>query len=176
MVGYSSDQKNVYDVVRDYIKHEDTLIFQRLSGYSTVQAFLVATYGPSLQKKLEVVEKIAEKFSGSPVPWPLSLTMIHIEVFLIALCLAGLALSIAAFFSINAAQVAIANLRSHLEAQQALPRFAFLAEYPKATGGGSDQAWHRGPIFGLLVPLLLSALWMALLVMTIGFWGLAGAT
>jgi hypothetical protein len=50
----------IYELFRDYVKHQDSLINNRLSWLLTIHGFLYATYGFTIQKKLEVAQHIAD--------------------------------------------------------------------------------------------------------------------
>jgi hypothetical protein len=48
----------IYKTFREYIRHEDALINNRMTWVFTIHGFLYATYGFTIQKKLEVDNNI----------------------------------------------------------------------------------------------------------------------
>jgi hypothetical protein len=49
----------LYEGFREYIKHEDDLIGNRVTWLAQIHGFLYATYGFTLQKKLEIMQQVA---------------------------------------------------------------------------------------------------------------------
>jgi hypothetical protein len=56
----------LYKILRSYIEHEDYLINFRSNWMYLIQSFLVASYGFTIQKKLEVMSKIDKPISELP--------------------------------------------------------------------------------------------------------------
>jgi hypothetical protein len=48
----------VYETFRKYVKHEDNLVNQRMSWMLMIHGFLYAAYALTVQKKLEIGEKL----------------------------------------------------------------------------------------------------------------------
>src|SRR5580692_2895600 len=59
-----------FKLFRDYLQHEDDLIAQRISWNWTIQGFLVTAYALSLQKILEVSQRIHSCIPTKDVPCP----------------------------------------------------------------------------------------------------------
>jgi hypothetical protein len=127
-----------YEFFRDYVKHEDNLINQRLTWLLTIHGFLYATCGFTLQKKYEIAEKIASDYVAHPallcpiVDYAhkcaqlqvkyfsmdnLGFTSIEVDLFLFFLAAVGFIISILALISINAAKNAANSIRGLFEYQ-----------------------------------------------------------
>jgi len=102
----------IYEVFRDYIKHEDNLINNRLTWILTIHGFLYATYGLTMQKKMEIAQKIASDLTTPAAPRSyndysqiagLCHTLWLSDRFLICISIIGLVISICGSTSIIAA-------------------------------------------------------------------------
>jgi hypothetical protein len=67
----------VYEAFRNYARHEDNLINNRVMWLLSIHGFLYATYGLTLQKKLEIIEKISLITSKAGPPPYLTDDAIH---------------------------------------------------------------------------------------------------
>lgn len=88
-----------FKIFRDYEEHEDDLINSRLQWNITIQGFLFATYGFSLQKLAEV------QATGMGV--------FALRWLIFVLPIVGMSISVFSWKSIDAAQTAIRNLGAH---------------------------------------------------------------
>ncbi|HTT82215.1 MAG TPA: hypothetical protein VMF67_01910 [Rhizomicrobium sp.] len=121
------DDLPIYKLFRDYVKHEDSLINNRLSWLLTIHGFLYATYGFTIQKKLEIAAKLATVLSTSPPGYlkclgsmgNLGITIIQMELFLLCIVAVGLLISLVGLLSINAARRAANSLRDIFSGQYA---------------------------------------------------------
>ena len=121
------DWIKIYGVFRDYVKHGDSLINNRLSWLLSIHGFLYATYGLTIQKKLEIAQKIADTFkacgrdaagrcaefgAGSYFQnGNLGFAILQIEIFLLIIALTGCRIGYIGLRSIQAAKEASSNLR-----------------------------------------------------------------
>jgi hypothetical protein len=94
----------LFEVYRDYVKHEDNLKNFRSTWNITIQSFLVATYGFTIQKMLEVFEHgILYRASGEKILYAYLLICC-------AICFTGAACNFLTILSVGAAAKAITNL------------------------------------------------------------------
>lgn len=95
----------IYQQFRDYAKHEDGLINNRMTWIFNIHGFLYATYGFTLQKKLEIISsnsttilsKYGEFHHDTRELWRignLGVAIIEIDVFLLGISVLGLFLSL----------------------------------------------------------------------------------
>ncbi|MDF0522836.1 hypothetical protein P0R31_36995 [Bradyrhizobium yuanmingense] len=107
-------QLDFYETFRSYARHEDNLINNRLTWILTIHGFLYATYGFTIQKKLEIIEKIsagspafvhfARCYSTSNHSDALLWSLLQVEVFMLLICIVGSCISAFGFWSISAAK------------------------------------------------------------------------
>jgi hypothetical protein len=116
----------VYETFRNYARHEDNLINNRVMWLLSIHGFLYATYGLTLQKKLEIIEKISLITSkAGPPPYltvddihtymsenHLDLTLTYTSLFLFLISAVGFSISLYAFRSIRAAKKSVINLQA----------------------------------------------------------------
>lgn len=136
-----SEAIKLYEVFRDYLKHEDALVNNRLTWTLTIQGFLFAAYGLSIQKRLDVLEKLSPNAHDQPSFWiflthlsdkfsparhPGSSLMcsalVEGEVFLISIAILGIVVCVTGFLSIAAARRSSRSLRKLIEAQFSAPK------------------------------------------------------
>jgi hypothetical protein len=132
MIGPQKDEQDVerkiqlYNIYRDYVKHEDNLINNRMTWLLSIHGFLYATYGLTLQKKFEISQKIVEStshvsafvwdapgMSGAMEGYGFDYVSFQIDVFLIGIGLVGIFISRIALESIEAAGRATQTLRTN---------------------------------------------------------------
>lgn len=127
------DGIKIYELFRDYIKHEDDLINQRLTWLLTIHGFLYATCGFTLQKRIEIAQKVASDFFSKDDPFgcrsqiisksciaaqhayfsmdSLGFTSLELDAFLFMLALVGFTISLFGLWSIQAAMYSSTSLR-----------------------------------------------------------------
>lgn len=167
MAGLLSEEKNVYDLYRDYIKHEDTLINYRSSWFGVIQSFLLTGYVFTFHKKYDVALAIARDGTSAKLALPqvLKLAVIQTEVFLLIICIAGMLLSWIAQRSTSAASKALDRLQQHFD--EARRKHTFLDELPGPTGGGNRDVSAEGIALGSYFPVAMGGFWLAVLVLTL---------
>lgn len=152
---------DLYTKYRDYIQHEDYLINQRITWLISIQSFLIATFGFSYQKKFEILSLNISKVE------PLKDTQLEkfndliskYDTFLIILTIIGIAVSIIALLSTNAAHSAIDVLSS--EWKKISPDNGL--ELPGIIGGGSKKAHRYGKVLAELLPWFFLGIWLFVL-------------
>jgi hypothetical protein len=155
--------EEIYKIHRDYIQHEDKLIYYRTTALITIQSFLLATFGFTYQKKYEIAEKL---FSHNPTLSLSALGSITDEYngFLVILAVVGAATSFIAWRSIQAAVNAINELERNwlffIDNKQ--PR-----HLPGITGGGNLSAVTAGAALATWIPRFLLLLWIVTLFVTL---------
>ena len=155
-----------YTLLRDYIKHEDGLINQRATWLMSVQAFLIATFGLSYQKKFEV---LANAFIAGKVQ-QLQVMIAFYDVFLLLLVAIGIMTSIRAGDSVRAAMAALGRLTEHwnsfvqgqMKAPFSLP--ASLDYLPGIVGGGHPDAPGDGIRLADALPEFFRKFWLVMAV------------
>jgi len=169
-----------YEMLRDYAKHEDNLVNNRVMWILTIHGFLYATYGFSLQKKLEVVQKF-EEASRMPLSAILrqgnsvARTLLELECFLFVLSGVGIAVSLLGYMSIHAAKEAVININAVFEFAEppsADKKYEALGEVvdlngfllPTTAGGGTGFAKTAGSSASVRIPIFLAVSWCIALV------------
>jgi hypothetical protein len=112
------DNLEIYETFRSYIRHEDNLTNNRITWMLTIHGFLYASYGFTLQKKLEILDKvntfvIKEKitFAEYLTESDFWLAIWEIELFLILIAVIGAYISAYGSQSVQAAKHAISSTR-----------------------------------------------------------------
>lgn len=151
-------QHDVYKLHRAYIEHEDRLINHRTTWLITIQSFLMATFGFTYQKRFEVAAELHHKGENLS-----SLGAISDEysLFMVALALIGLAVSLLALVSVRAAAKSIGKLDTSWNryiGPNPPPHF------PGVTGGGDDDAARTGVWLSSAIPAFFSSVWCFALV------------
>lgn len=162
-----------YKIFRDYVEHEDELIANRLSWNITIQGFLFATYGLSIQKLTEVLTPHGTYGPVSRIPLELK----SLQWLTIVLPVFGMLISGISFFGVQAAQNAIEGLN---EIWARVPKPEGSPLLPELTGGatrqsskigskqnparGANQNHSKGFWAPKIFPLLFIAAWLALFV------------
>lgn len=155
--------EEIYKIHRDYVQHEDKLIYHRTTAFIMIQSFLLATFGFTYQKKYEIA---AELFSHNPTLSLSSLGSITGEYngFLVILALVGAATSFIAWRSIQAAVDAINALEKNWVSVINNKQPPHL---PGLTGGGNLNAVSSGAVLSTWTPRFLLLLWIVTLFVTL---------
>src|SRR5215831_731060 len=144
----SMDAIALYGAYRGYLEHEDELINRRLSWNLTLQGFLFAAYGVTLQA-------ITNKSPNH------DLTK-HLSILLYLFPLLGGAVSTLSYMAIYAAQKAIDQLREDWNAvAKGLRCIGRGLPLPYLTGGGHDTA-NRYGTRAHLIPLFIILAWLVI--------------
>lgn len=143
----------LYDIYRDYMKHEDDLLNQRSTWHLLIQGFLFATLGV-----------IGEWQVAQRGPDPLY-TERGFLVYVLAIV--GVVIAYAAFVSIKAANDAIDSL----EARWLLITGAYERQtkylLPAIAGGGNPDAKTRGKKPAMWIPVAILCAWVVIFCMSI---------
>lgn len=183
------DKLETYEAFRSYARHEDNLINNRMTWMLTIHGFLYASYGFTLQKKLEILEKLKPRFviwgeaTNLPLheyPLPFRQTLFEIEAFLGLIAVIGFLISLYAWLSVRAAKSAIVTLKRTYEKEHlGFPddperKFIELNDRPKLVlpplaGGGEKYAHEVGHSASMTIPLFLMGSWTIAFVGTVFF-------
>jgi len=163
----------VYSAFRDYVKHEDNLINNRLSWNFTIQGFLFTAYAFAFQKTAELWNVLSHR-NDKPA---LDLSRIvhslaDLHAVLLVLASVGMLVSVVIFFSVRAADVAIKALdekwRERNLQHEAVPGGSGSSGndpfgLPGLTGGGTPLDTHkRGFKAAQFLPWITVLAWLAL--------------
>jgi hypothetical protein len=136
----------LYDIYRDYMKHEDDLINQRTTWHNVLQGFLFATLA------------VVEKWQASTGFDPIATQRLYVVVIVAA---AGILIAYFAWKSIHAAHLAINNLRERWPKMGGpFPDFPYL---PNLAGGGSEKAVRDGKGPAIWIPIVIIGAWAGVL-------------
>ncbi len=143
--------KVLYDIYRDYMKHEDDLLNQRSTWHLLIQGFLFATLGV-----------LGE--------WQTATLHFERENLVYVLAGVGVAISLSVGISTEAANDAIEALcnrwteRIHQEFEPEV-----LSLLPALAGGGHKNAKARGKLPARIIPVFIALAWLAVAAMAA--WG-----
>lgn len=156
------DALDIYKVFRSYEEHENELLNQRTSWLITVQSVLLATFGFSLQKWLEVTHKSAELDGKiqAVAKAILDKQLVDFKDFLIALAAIGVTTGVVSFMSIRTAITAQESLRSLWEKAHAKRPEVTRMNLPELSGGGDKWASKYGGYFASALPVIFVGLWL----------------
>lgn len=145
----------VYALYRDYIKHEDSLIRDRITWNLTIQGFLFAAYALVLQTHLSPNQPITDWWVE------IFLVMVHSVVIPVV----GYVLARESQGAVAAATAAIHNLELSHNAFEAQFSQDDLRQHPSlplplVTRGGIPEV-DRGHAYTLYVPSVVMAAWVA---------------
>jgi hypothetical protein len=154
--------EEIYSLYRDYIKHEDSLINYRITWLISIQAFLIATFGFSYQKRFEVITRIFEKDTDAEKTKMIQDAIKNYDNFLVYLGFFGLLTSIAALVSIDAGVASIASLRKKWNELRWSINFISTGHLPLITGGGNSRAHKYGKMVSYILPLFFMVFWLSI--------------
>ena len=152
-----------FKLYRDYLEHEDFLIDKRLLWNLSIQGFLFATYGLSVQK-------LAEVQSHQPTAGNEILGAWALHALLFALPALGVVISFLSWQGVHAARTAIKRLddewkaieNDYQAAHKAAKPHQPLPQLPNITGGGAPLAHDWGLRAPLFYPWAFIVVWGAL--------------
>jgi hypothetical protein len=153
-----ADLNVIYKLYRDYVEHEDELIYQRTHSLVTIQSFLLATFGLCYQKRFEIAAMLLEKGHQ------LSDININNEYngLMLALAFVGIATSLIALVSVKAARRAIEGLDFEWNRIRETNPQHYL---PKLIGGGNPDAAKHGFHLSLYIPRFFLLFWIVTIFM-----------
>lgn len=105
-------QEKLFSIYRDYLKHEDDLINNRLNWNFTIQGFLFAAYSFALEKVADIkLGLLSTYIDPKRVPYVNILHSISdLEILLALLAFVGMGVSFFVYISVRAARYAIHEL------------------------------------------------------------------
>ena len=151
----------LYNVYRDYIKHENTLMNVRMTWFLTTQAFLFSSYALLNQKRISAgafeAVRSWEEFSGIT-----DLKFKFSTVILTLICFFGYFTARRSYISVRAASLAVMALRRKWDSELAQdPAFSSL---PGITGGGDEKAMNEGWASTAFLPRAAMVIWVLIAV------------
>ena len=167
----------LYKIHREYLIQESSLINNRLTWILTIHGFLYATYGLTLQKELEIIDKIKNYDTFAIRHKPACYMLGQVELFLAFISIIGAAISYFGWVSIMSAQRANTNVASVFDdkankAHKQSPdkdekgnsirkTYETLDGYilPGLRGGGDDINVADGYVASRIIPLFLFGGW-----------------
>jgi hypothetical protein len=158
-----SDAIALYNVYRDYIKQENTLMNVRMTWFLTTQAFLFSSYALLNQKRISAgnfeLVRSWQEFIGGITDFKLKFSII----ILMLICFFGIFTARRSYISVRAASLAIMALRSKWNAEFAR-RGPFIS-LPAITGGGDDKAMEEGWASAAFLPKAAMVIWVLIAIM-----------
>src|SRR5580658_8096117 len=97
----------LYSIFRDYIKHEDDLINQRLSWFLTLQGFFFAAYALALQKSVESWTTLSSSTGTFTATDSVATSLMDVYRFSMTLAAVGFCVSVVVFLGVHAASTAL---------------------------------------------------------------------
>jgi hypothetical protein len=169
-----SDLYKLYEMFRDYLKHEDDLINNRLNWNFTIQGFLFAAYTFTLQKVSELEAGLLLHVPSRNTHLLFNSSTLGLDglrIATVAVALVGLWVSLGVYVSVSAARIAIEELERKWQVlYQEYVRVAtpatFVPPLPGMTGGGSALAHRLGFWAPAALPIGFIAAWVVLII----FW------
>jgi hypothetical protein len=155
--------EEIFIIFRDYVKHEDMLINQRMTWMITIQSFLIATFGFSYQKKIEIISKVFTDDNLSPQNIVGLMRVIQtFNVFLLIICGIGIVMSMITSSLLEAARLAISGLEKKWNETSKLHE---TEQLPKLTGGSHDdmKAKQSGEKLSKRITLFFIGFWASLI-------------
>jgi hypothetical protein len=144
--------ETIYNIYRDYIKHEDELINRRLLSNIILQGFLFTAFGFSIEflRRSTIDNGLLANLIFLPFVFPL----------------VGCAVGVLALMSIVAAQEAIDGLKKDWEhiASDIDPKI--LARLPGLTGAGQKRSNSLGKIPQVGIACVIIIAWVAVWLIT----------
>lgn len=180
----------LYERVRKYIEHENTLMSNRITWLITIQSFLFAVFGLNLQTAVNVLSEFRWDNPVAGVSVMVGVTTL--DLFSLTLAYAGVRVSRVAYNSIRSARYSLASLRAiwdHyvergsgdlvtvIKPERIAAEFRGLAGevtqplfgvIPYVSGGGFQPAYQfRGKEGSANIPLTMIHVWRFLAAVTI---------
>jgi hypothetical protein len=148
-VKHVEDSKIYFDLIRDYVKHEDNLINNRISWFINIQSFLIASVALGVSSVVYIFSK--SEFSTSS--WFLTS---FVFIFVCIISNMGAFYSEKARLSIQAAEETIGELSRLWNTYADRSRFPHL---PGVAGAGKDVLVQRGSSLQAEIPAYMLKYW-----------------
>lgn len=108
--GPTKEHLELYCVFRDYLKHEDNLINNRLNWNFTIQGFLFFSWAYCFQKAVDLEIALAAKDLAAESAAKLTSALREIHAAMMAIGCAGFIVTLLVFFAALGAELAINNI------------------------------------------------------------------
>ena len=156
----------LYDVYRQYLNHEHSLINQRLGWNFTIQGFFFTAYAFVLNKVADVRVALSQKPTFNTAP---DLGSLHeLRFLLVVIAAAACVSSIAIGLSVLGARLAMETLTVRwkdlkYDETQTLAKYSESVGYPHIVGGGEPMATKLSFYAPVFLSMALAAVWVLLL-------------
>jgi hypothetical protein len=153
MSDHEKSCRDVYEAYRDYLKHEDNLINNRMTWLILSQSFFFTTYALAISRLSDSTGETNTK----------------IETFLNSVAVLGIIVGLATFLSILSALKAIEGLKlrwkdhAFSETSENAKFIKEKARLPDLTGGGNSFAATFGFFMPMIMPLIFVGIWSVIL-------------
>ncbi|MGD9784084.1 MAG: hypothetical protein AB7U49_05285 [Hyphomicrobiaceae bacterium] len=151
----------IYKIYRSYEEHENDLLNHRTGWLVTVQSVLLATFGFSFQKHLEILQKVLA-VPPSAEKADMQNALFQFKIFLAALAIIGVVTCWGSYRSIKAARDAQIALRDKYNVEHKA-KVDVTLKLPPIAGGGSKSAEDAGSNFAYFLPGFFAILWVIVL-------------
>jgi len=176
LTAISVDQ--LFELYRRYVIHQYELFNHRTNWYVALNAFLFGTYGFTLQKRLEVLARPPAQSTPD-----INAILAPVNMFLFALAMLGVLLSVLAWNLLKAASKPVKALFNEFEATMKANREALrmpsiqgagetivvVDVLPHIVGGFSEKYMDRGRTLTTYIPVLVGFIWMIILIFTVDY-------
>ncbi len=157
-----SDAIALFNVYRDYIKHENNLMNVRMTWFLTTQAFLFSSYALLNQKRISAgafeLVRSWQEFIGDFTELKFKFS----TMILILICFFGYFIARRSYLSLRAASRAIVKVRDKWNAE--MPDDEAFPRLPAISGGGDETAMNEGWALAASLPRAAMTIWVLIAV------------
>jgi hypothetical protein len=165
-LGEAQHHREVYEIYRDYIKHEDNLINNRVGWFIQLHSFLIATYGILFAALMSSYFPQGTATIDPAIPQKVACAILAM------VALVGIFSSLSAIMSIDAADRAITKLSKTWDGVSE----GWAADrriLPPLIGGGDTKNDRLGARFHLWLPRVMLAVWIVSMCVPTQLWRLS---
>ena len=167
------EYRYLYQIYRDYVIHQTSLINNRLTWILTIHGFLYATYGITLQKEIDLTRQSYEVLSKNSDVGAICSSFIEVHFFLFMISCVGLSISYYGLKSIRAAinashgiEALYSNKYKHIENESINGMIMLYYDVdgvtiPYIRGAGLGGNIHHGNAASVAIPYVLGLSWCA---------------
>jgi hypothetical protein len=161
-----SKHLELFNLYRDYVRHQYDLINHRTTWYATMQAFLFGAFGFSIQKKAEVAGDHPDKLSAcaTAVNHITCNIVGQLDWAIIFFCVVGMAISCVVWRVMKAASDPIQELYRVWEPIANCEHAKGNAHVPYLTGGMDEKHANAGRKYTMWLPVIIGIIWLLILI------------
>jgi len=148
----------LYEIYRDYIEHEDTLLNVRMTWFLTTQAFLFSSYALLNQDKIKSNTFYFVDSINAMLDRIITFHFCFNIIIMMLICFFGYFTARRSFISIRATSLAIESLKEKWEKD--ILQGNNHPDLPKLTGGGSERAAYEGWAAAAFLPRAAMVIWV----------------